>query len=116
MRTASLEGVEVLLKGFVARIVKHATDTDRALRGRGFPNSVQPYNSSGIHSSANAQILGTAEAHRHIANQSRLHPPPPPAQLSGLQQLEAWYGNNKALVWVIGLVVAVIGVVVKLFV
>ena len=105
MRAASLEGVEVLLSGFVARIIKQANDTDRALRGGGNPQSVEVYNSTGNHSGANAQIHRLADAHRLLMAQSR---PKPTAKLSLRQRFETWYAENKATAWVIGISVGVI--------
>lgn len=63
VRRASLEGVGSLLWAFVARVIEYGVDTDRRLRGRGFPSNVEPYNASGVHSSANAEIERLKAAH-----------------------------------------------------
>jgi hypothetical protein len=56
LRAVSLEAVALDLRGFTRRIVEHAISTDRRLRGQGFPERVEPYNASGLHSNINAEI------------------------------------------------------------
>jgi len=65
-RRSCIEGTDKLLRGFVSAIIKKATDTDRRLRGRGFPDKVPVYNSSGEHSHANAEISRLADSHRSL--------------------------------------------------
>jgi hypothetical protein len=45
-RDDTIEYVEVSLKSFAARIYCRMRELDRGMRGRGFPESVQPYNPS----------------------------------------------------------------------
>jgi hypothetical protein len=67
MRLNSLDRTGHLLRFFSTRVVKQATDTDRALRGNGNPMSVIPeYNSSGVQSAASASILRLLEAHKRL--------------------------------------------------
>ncbi len=61
-RGPSLKRMTDQLRGFVARICQHAVETDRRLRGGGRPEDVQPYSASGVHSSANAEILRLEQA------------------------------------------------------
>jgi hypothetical protein len=106
----ALEGVEHLLRFFVGRIVNQATDTDRALRGRGNPASVEAYNSTGAHSGANAKIHRLKEAHlRLIAPVTQIGAP----TRSLRQRLEHWYAENKFLTWCIGLGLTVLGIFAK---
>ena len=65
-RRSSIEGTDKLLRGFVSAIIKKATDTDRRLRGRGFPDKVPVYNASGERSHANAEISRLADSHRSL--------------------------------------------------
>lgn len=55
-RLSSLEQSAGLLESFVGQLVAHATETDRRLRGRGFPKDVSPYNSTGSITKARAEI------------------------------------------------------------
>src|SRR5260221_2754460 len=61
IRRASIDGVERSLREFVARIAQHSTETDRRLRGQGYPQNVTPFNATGYQSAANAEITGLAE-------------------------------------------------------
>jgi hypothetical protein len=63
LRKSSLTGTEQLLRQFVSSIISLATDTDRALRGQGYPDRIDPFNSTGYHSDANAEIHRLVEAH-----------------------------------------------------
>lgn len=65
-RQSSIEGTVVLLRGFVSAIIERATETDRRLRGRGFPDKVPVYNASGERSHANAEISRLADSHRSL--------------------------------------------------
>jgi hypothetical protein len=68
-RRESIDGVQVLLHGFVGRIISESIRTDRALRGGGHPASVPPHDASGPHSGAGAEIRRLAEAHRLLIDQ-----------------------------------------------
>jgi hypothetical protein len=66
LRSSSLEGTERLLRQFVAGIAHRALETDRAIRGRGFPATDTPIEGSGMHSGANVEILRLTLAHRAL--------------------------------------------------
>jgi hypothetical protein len=112
MRLESLERTEHLLRFFIGRVVKQATETDRALRGRGFPQSVPEYSSSGAHSAANATVHRLIEVHTRL-----IAPPSPPVAVrqSLLHKLEVWYSEHKGLTWAIGIAVTIVGLVGKAF-
>jgi hypothetical protein len=63
LRETSLEGIALDLRGFTRRIIEHAVNTDRRLRGRGFPERVEPYDATGLHSNSNAKIERLRAAH-----------------------------------------------------
>lgn len=65
-RRSSLDGTERLLWEFVANVVRHATETDQALRGRGHPKADVPRDASGAHTGANVEIHRLAKAHREL--------------------------------------------------
>jgi hypothetical protein len=66
LRSGSLDGVDHLLKRFVAKIVTLANDTALRLKARGYPQNVTPYNSTGYHSAANVEIIRLVEAHKSL--------------------------------------------------
>jgi hypothetical protein len=86
LRRSSIDGTEILLRQFAAAIIKASTDTDRRLRGRGFPNNVPPYNASAEHSHANAEIFRLVEAQKALID-------PATARRSSLQHIEAVLAN-----------------------
>jgi hypothetical protein len=69
VRLRSIEGLELILTGFAQQIVGRAVDTDRRLRGGGYPESVRPYNSGGS-VRAIAEISRLAAAHRSTRSYS----------------------------------------------
>lgn len=111
MRRASIDGVEQRLQQFVVRIVKHSTDTDRRLRGRGFPEKVPAFDSTAYQSRAKAEILRVAASHRALLDQSNAT-----QLLSRKQRVENYLSNHKGIMTAIALAVAVIGLVVREFV
>jgi hypothetical protein len=65
-RLRSIDGVSRRLRTFVQRINVRAVETDRRLRGNGYPGSVEPFNSAAQMSRAEAEVLQVAEAHRQL--------------------------------------------------
>jgi class 3 adenylate cyclase len=66
VRRLSLNGTNTLVKGFVAGIIKRAVDTDRALRGRGFPEKVAVYDPRRELSNANDEISRLTDSYRAL--------------------------------------------------
>jgi len=56
LRSSSLNETSACLRGFVTKIIHRATDTDRRLRGAGFPHRVDAFNSTTYHSKASVEI------------------------------------------------------------
>jgi hypothetical protein len=114
LRKSSLKQTAIACRRFVAWIIRRATETDRALRGSGDPNSVEPYNSSGYHTEANAEIFLLEEAHEKlIEGQTPKSPAPPPKLRDGI---EKFYAENKGMVWLIGAILSGLALAYKLFV
>lgn len=65
-RLRSIDGVSQKIRTFVRQINVRAVETDRRLRGAGYPGSVQPFNSAGQMSRAEAEILRLVEAHKQL--------------------------------------------------
>ncbi len=63
LRKSSLSGTSNCLHGFTATIIRHATDTDRRLRGQGSPQKVEPFDAKGRHAEADAEIERLKTAH-----------------------------------------------------
>lgn len=68
-RIRSLELVEGQLLSFASQIIQKASDTDRRLRGRGFPNNVSKYDGSKESSAVRVVIRNTASAHREMISE-----------------------------------------------
>ena len=97
-RRSSLDGTGTLLRQFVAAITERATETDRRLRGRGSPGSVQAYNPTSEQSLAIAQILRLVESHKALT-----------AVMSPIQRLEAFGRSYPGIGLILTLVLAAIG-------
>src|ERR1043166_6281291 len=103
VRRRSLDGVEMLTDWFARRIVKHAIETDRALRGRGDPSSVKPH---GRTAAGMTEVARLANAHRTLLDEEiRLAKPDLKPDLKPEQPFVFWkwielfYANNKGLIW-----------------
>lgn len=65
-RLRSIDGVSGRVRTFVREINVRAVETDRRLRGQGYPGSVKPFDSVVQMSRAEAEILRVAEAYRQL--------------------------------------------------
>jgi hypothetical protein len=104
IRLPSIDGTERMLKQFVARIVAHGVDTDRRLRGSGYPESVSAYDGAHVEGPAMAEIGQLAHAYRNVlAEQNRKEVPKP---LSPLTRSAKWidesYAKHPGLIWLGG--------------
>lgn len=99
-----LEDVQELLRfGFINVYAKMA-DVDRRLRGKGYPDKVRLRNTD-------AYIKGMeAFVSRRIESELRLWKSTP-----WITRIEHFYESNKGLVWVIGAVISLLGIVVGVF-
>ena len=90
MRHSSLDGTERLLSQFVGEIIKRAQETDRRLRGRGFPDQVKVYDASREHAHARSEVLRLADSHRALFEGGA--PRTRPSVSSGLRHSEQTIG------------------------
>src|SRR3990170_5195807 len=88
----SLEGVAASLWRFVSKIIEHGVDTDRRLRGSGYPENVKKFNASGFHSAANAEIERLRSAHSALVSE------PKAAKRSSLHRLESFFSTWPGIV------------------
>lgn len=114
LRKSSLERTGIHAGKFVAKIIKKSTDTDRALRGRGFPDQIEPYNSTGYHSHANAEIHRLVAAHTALleGNTAKLVVPAPTLR----RRFEKVYAENRGVIWLVGLAISCLYAAFKIFV
>jgi hypothetical protein len=113
IRLTSLDGVERCLRRFTSKILGHAVDTDRRLRGEGYPESAPQYNSSGSSSRAEVEIARLSHAHRALLEEQERNERAPSVPLSRRQQLETFLSRNKGILALIGILVAVVFGVLK---
>jgi hypothetical protein len=104
-RSNSLDAVENLLRQFVAKIVSLANDTAGRLKGRGFPQNAMPFNSSGYHSGANAEILRLGEAHRLLMVGKAENVGPQTEKQTPSKWIEKFYTEKKGLIYFSGVLI-----------
>jgi hypothetical protein len=114
IRLASLDGVERNLRQFVHRIIRHSLDTDRRLRGMGYPENVTHFDSAGQMSKAEAEIVRLGEAHRALLSESVKNDSAIPA-LSRKQRAENFLTNHRGILSLIGISVAISFGLLKVF-
>jgi hypothetical protein len=113
-RLLSLNGTEGTVTHFARQIVKRGIETDRALRGGGNPQSVRPYNSAGS-VAAIAEVNRLALAHRDLIEQAMAEAKRAAEQSKSVSGRPIWkwlersYAENKALIWLLGIVFTVGG-------
>ncbi|MDP3740082.1 MAG: hypothetical protein Q8R02_22045 [Hyphomonadaceae bacterium] len=100
-RFSALDGAEGLLLSFITQTIERAVDTDKRLRGRGFPRDVVLYNASREHSHANAQTYRLAQSHRMLGVESV-----PAPKRSALQLIETLGTKYRGTIAIIALLVA----------
>ena len=110
LKLSALDALERSLNGYIARIMQHAVRTDAALRGRGDPSSAPAYNSTGTHSRANVEVIRLRAAHLALipAEESKAKP-------SFLKQIEEHFTKWRGVYAAVGLCLAAVGVIAKLF-
>jgi hypothetical protein len=110
IRVTSIDGVQRSLRQFVHRIIQHSLDTDRRLRGMGYPENVRHFDSSKPMSSAETEIAQLAQAYRALLEESKEQQDSLRTQLWS-KRLEDFYANNKGLIWLGGICITVISAV-----
>jgi hypothetical protein len=107
IRLASIDGVERNLRQFVHRIIEHGLDTDRRLRGMGYPENVTHFDSSGHMSRAEAEIVRLGRAHRALFEEQIKNETAIPA-LTRKQRIEIFLSNHRGILSVIAILVATV--------
>lgn len=121
LRASSLNGTTVFLRNFLGYILKHAIDTDQRLRGDGNPPKDVTAYAEFARVIAGTEVQKLSDAYRAL-----LPAPEPSLQTASVAEpvadkkspralLEKWYADNKATVWIIGLLMTGAGLLVKLF-
>jgi hypothetical protein len=108
IRLTSIDGVERHLRQFVHRIIQHALDTDRRLRGMGYPENVTHFDASKQLSRAEGEITRLAQAHRELLEENIQRQKKQQRPFLWSKRLEEFYANNKGLIWLGGIVITII--------
>lgn len=98
-RVASIDGVERCLGRLVGRIISRSIDTDRALRGGGTPESVTPFDGTGLQAQAVYEINRLAESHRQLMRPKKVEEKSATLLERFSKPLEEFYANHKGLIW-----------------
>lgn len=106
-QASSLEGTVALLRKFAARIIEKGVETDRRLRGRGFPKQVPEFNASRFHTAANAEIERLKTAHLGLIAE-------PDKETGIAQRAEDFLSTRHGIISALVLLVAILSVVVAL--
>ena len=97
-----IEETALLLKVGINRIYERMSDIDRRLRGKGIPNSVPKYNPKAEIEASEAFVLERMDAELALAPKKK-------------RTLNTIYEEQKFWFWFIGIAIAVLGLLVKLF-
>jgi hypothetical protein len=107
VRKKSIDGVERTLRRFVNRVVAYGKETDRRLRGGGYPESVVPTDDVVAHVYTQAEISNLATSHRMLLDHLIETEKPSPPKVVRWRWLETYYAENKGMIWLIGLLITV---------
>lgn len=108
LRQLSLDRTRLCLLQFASRVVDRARDTDRRLRGRGFPDKVTQRNVSGLQSGL------VAEIDRLTAAYASLLQTPVIADKSLIAQAEEFFTSWRGTIAVLGIFLALIFGILKI--
>jgi hypothetical protein len=97
-----LEETAIILKQGINKIYERMVDIDRRLRGKGYPNSVSPYNPQAHVSSSEAFVEERLRAETALMSKKK-------------NKLNAFYEEQKFWIWAIGVIIAVAGIIIKFF-
>lgn len=106
-QVSSLEGTAVLLREFAARIVEKGVDTDRRLRGKGYPKQVPEFNASRLHAAANAEIERLKTAHLELIGENK-------DKVGMAQRVDNFLSTRQGIISALVLLVAIVSAVVAL--
>ena len=100
-RLTSLEATRLLIRQLVSTTVHSAVDTDRRLRGRGFPDNVPVYDAKKELARANEEIVGLEASHRSLVENVDAPIPLP-------VRIEAFATRYRGIVAIIALIAALV--------
>lgn len=114
LKRSSLDRTGQILEGFVGRTADKALETDRALRGQGYPTRLPAYNSKSYQLRPQVEIRRLAAAHGALLEKAAVALPAPVKQ-SRRQRVENFLSNHRGIISVIAILVAIILGLLKLF-
>jgi hypothetical protein len=105
VRRKSIDGVERTLRSFVNRIVALGKETDRRLRGNGYPENVLPADDAVAHVYTQAEISNLATSHRALLDYltESERPQSPKLKVIKWRWLETYYAENRGMIWLVGI-------------
>lgn len=115
IRLTSIDGVERHVRVFIHKINALSLETDRRLRGQGYPQSVEQFNSAPQVSRAEAELGRLAHAHRLLLEGEVKQDLAKGKPLLLWKWLEDFYANNRGLIWLVGILITVSGIIYRLF-
>jgi hypothetical protein len=98
-----LEETALLLKTGIIRAYNRMSDIDQRLRGKGYPDSVSRYNPQ------REEAISEAFVDERLTAAAALQP-------TKKKTLNRLYEEQKFWFWVIGIIIAIVGVLIKIFV
>ena len=106
-RLPSLLATQNLILSFCDLLIKQAIDTDRRLRGRGYPDSVQPHDASSLTESVSEEIRALTDAHKGVLNEASPTPAPQSWSMRGIERLAVSTTKYRGTLWAIATVVGI---------
>jgi hypothetical protein len=112
IRKNSIDGVERSSRQFVHQILQRGADTDRRLKGGGYPENAKAFDASESMSRAEAEILRLAQSHRalldaKIKDEDKDKTKAPTRK----ERIENFFSNNKGIMAAVGLLIGVLGLI-----
>jgi hypothetical protein len=116
VRRKSIDGVERTLGRFVSRVVAFGKETDRRLRGNGYPESVPAADDVVARVHTRAEISNLATSHRMLLDAliERELATRSSVPVSRKQRVENWLSNHKGILAAIGITIGLLTLVLRL--
>jgi hypothetical protein len=110
LRRTSLDATERLANMFVAGVIGRGIKTDQAVRGRGYPKTDTPYQTTGVNTAARAEIERLKTAHVTLIREAVVV-----ESKSWVKKVEEFFSSWRGILTAVGIVVAIAGLVLRFF-
>ncbi len=108
-RLPSLAATQNQLQSFCGIVIEQAIDTDRRLRGRGYPDSVPVHDATALSKCVSDEIIALTNAHQRVLNEVSSAQAPQPWLVQRIERLEVFTTKYRGTLWA---VVSVVGIVI----